>query len=267
VPPELEVEFGDLLRVRVDGSAGSTGAVFGVIFPGVSSGLATLRLIDGDFALVETAWRSSRAVSVEKMEGAKMRLAPSALETDRMHVVTTKHKIRIMGALMNWVLEIDGREAEIPLSTALAPSAVRFDEDGEYTFFVMERFVDGRVPIGFNRYCLVRADLKGRTVYDRSVCEIHKVDMSMKPLPLASGLIWPGPGDPDDDTRAAQFPHARQMILVGCSPSDAVFDYGYVCQKCREAENEWRHEHPQSRQDSNNARTSGSSEPSQSSGR
>lgn len=262
LPSQSEFVHGDILVISKHG-LGATGEVATVWRNSTEAPVAYIRFEEVDFQTAQVLWQTSRSLGVRKVSGRV--ILP---ETDRMHIVTAKPAIHVMGALVYIVLKIDGAEAEIPLSTSLKPSTVRFIEDEVYTFFVLERFVDGPVPRGFpHRFFLTRADLRGLTVYDRSVCEIHKVDMTMKRLPLASGLIWPGPGDSDDDTRAARFPNAREMILVGCGPTDIGFDYGYVCEKCREAESAWRHEHPQSRQNSNNTRTSGSSEPSQSSGR
>jgi hypothetical protein len=88
---------------------------------------------------------------------------------------------------------------------------------------------------------LARVQLDGKTIYDIEVCEVHKVKMNEKDVPIIYGLYRPGPEVPSPDIERRFFPHRREYALGGCMRAlhGPTKEKRYLCGQCKVAYEKW----------------------------
>lgn len=115
----------------------------------------------------------------------------------------------------------------VPPEVRFAP--VVLSGNHAYDFTVVEHsFGDSSLP----ELLLIRSN--GITIYDASVCDIHKVKMEYKQVPVAYGLPLTSP---PGKAASALFPHYAEYSLGGCAVSEnsPKFVEMFVCEKCKQA--------------------------------
>jgi hypothetical protein len=89
---------------------------------------------------------------------------------------------------------------------------------------------------------VLRIEDRGKLVWDHEVCEVHKVKMELKEVPIVYGLIRPAPGAPTPDQELHLFPHRWEVSHGGCaiSPHSPKSEKIYVCRECKQAYDDWK---------------------------
>ncbi len=112
---------------------------------------------------------------------------------------------------------------------------VKLKEGEEYTFTLTEA-AKGEFPE------IIRVERDGKTLYDRTVCEVHQVPMKYTKVPVSYGIVAGAPGDPPWDVMQKQFPHWREIVYGGCviGPNSPKDEYIYVCPECKTSVAKWK---------------------------
>jgi hypothetical protein len=78
-----------------------------------------------------------------------------------------------------------------------------------------------------------------------SVCQLHKVTMSKKVVPIEYGRArFAGYEAELRDVQRMQFPNARDEVLGGCVVGVETSEEVWECAECRRAKNQWITTHP-----------------------
>jgi hypothetical protein len=114
---------------------------------------------------------------------------------------------------------------------------VTLDTNQVYTFTLIERLKGGGVDVE-----LIRLQPEGKAVIDLDTCEVHKVKMEYKPVPITYGLPVHGTNEPSLQTEQQLFPHYREFLEGGCvSDSDSPKTGRlFVCRRCKADYEDWR---------------------------
>jgi hypothetical protein len=159
-------------------------------------------------------------------------LGESALiAKNRPYVITSKAEFQTNSGLV-YLSIADSNYTKSLLWSVLPDSRfvpVSLSGNQLYEFTLVEHsFRDSSVP----ELLLIRSN--GITIYDASVCEIHKVKMEYKRVPIAYG--FPSTSPPCKEA-SALFPHHAEYSLGGCVVlvNSPKVDVVFVCDKCKQA--------------------------------
>jgi hypothetical protein len=91
---------------------------------------------------------------------------------------------------------------------------------------------------------VIRVDDKGTLVWDEGICEVHKVTMQWKMVPVSYGLYMSGTNEPSCDEEQQLFPHRHEVAFGGCVTSLGLpqTSMQYVCPGCKAAYDYWKHQ-------------------------
>lgn len=114
-------------------------------------------------------------------------------------------------------------------------TSFRLDTNSVYTFVVD----DGR----YTRE-LLKIKLQGNTLFDREVCDVHRVKLGNQEVRYVYGYVRPAPpapGEPSWETERELFPfRQRKTIWGGCIPHEAKTTMVLFCSQCETAYQEWK---------------------------
>ncbi len=91
-----------------------------------------------------------------------------------------------------------------------------------------------------------RIERDGKLIYDRSLCEVHHLQMQLQKVPFIFGeQRTEDPeqahgGEPSIRTVNQLFPNYRDVAYAGCVMEPNVRATVYVCRRCREAYFAWK---------------------------
>jgi len=94
-------------------------------------------------------------------------------------------------------------------------------------------------------FTLVRVKDGGKTVYDESICEVHKTVMERRKAEVGYGLY--SPSTKADAVCDRRYPHRSDWIRGGClySPDFEKVAFHYVCRECVVDTEKYKKEHPE----------------------
>ena len=113
-----------------------------------------------------------------------------------------------------------------------------------YTFtlrsdLVASRFVN--TPYDFSKKAaLVRVEERGQLLWDCEVCEVHKIEMDKKVVPVVYGLLRPDKDTPTAEQDLRLFPHRHEFVAGGCVVGTEKTVETYVCNECKADVVRWR---------------------------
>lgn len=122
----------------------------------------------------------------------------------------------------------------VPYSEAASPASL--DPGTAYRFTIAGRGVHQN---------LIKIEKGTNTIYDGSICEIHKKKMALKDVPIRYGLIIEKHSGVSGEEllrlENEEFPHYREEVLGGCvvSPNDPQIASLWVCSDCKNAHATW----------------------------
>jgi hypothetical protein len=117
---------------------------------------------------------------------------------------------------------------------------VNLDPAKAYTFSVVSSRLQGPA--------VERIEHEGKVIYDRSICDVHRLKMNTEKVPFIFGLA---PSEDPAETRGGEpsirtvnqlFPNYRDFAYAGCVVEAGVRATVYVCPQCREAYRDWKKE-------------------------
>jgi hypothetical protein len=91
---------------------------------------------------------------------------------------------------------------------------------------------------------LLKIEKDGETIFDGWMCEVHRVKMDLKDVPVIYGFVYVGrPHILSDEQwlriQMAKFPHHDERIFGGCIVGASKSAPKLVCAKCKKAYDDW----------------------------